>query len=97
MLHRLHNTVGHVLHRLYRTQELLYLSSQDLLALHQESKTQERQWMIQKDKLLRELDSVKEQMNIDQPERSKKVVLNLSSHTVSDATQRQKQELKVGF
>ena len=51
--------------------------------------------MVQKDKLLRELDSVKEQMNIDQPERSKKVVLNVSNNAVSDNTHRQQQELQV--
>ena len=81
--------------RLYKTQELLYLSAQDLLELKQESRNQERQWMVQKDKLLRELDSVKEQMNIDQPERSKKVVLNVSNNAVSDNTHRQQQELQV--
>ena len=50
--------------------------------------------MSQKDKLLRELDTVKEQLNIDQPEQKKKVVLNVSNNA-GDSTQRHKQELKV--
>lgn len=55
---------------------------------------QERQWMSQKDQLLRELDSVKEQLNIDQPDQKKKVVLNVSNNA-GDSTRRHKQELKV--
>lgn len=50
--------------------------------------------MSQKDQLLRELDSVKEQLNIDQPDQKKKVVLNVSNNA-GDSTRRHKQELKV--
>ena len=80
--------------RLYKTQDLLYLSTEDVLSLRREARLQERQWMSQKDKLLRELDTVKEQLNIDQPEQKKKVVLNVSNNA-GDSTQRHKQELKV--
>ncbi|XP_067935598.1 coiled-coil domain-containing protein 77-like isoform X2 [Watersipora subatra] len=79
--------------KLHKTQELLYLSTQDLLTLQQEAKGQERHWMVQKDKLLRELDSVKEQLNIDQPTGSKKVVLNVSDKA-GDNTRRQQHELE---
>lgn len=82
------------INRLYKTQDLLYLSTKDVLNLRSEARLQERQWMVQKDKLLRELDSVKEQLNIDQPEQKKKVVLNVSNNA-GDSTHRHKQELKV--
>jgi len=81
-------------YRLYKTQELLYLSAEDILSLRQQARAQEREWMVQKDKLLRELDSVKERLHIDQPTQTKKVVLNVSNKD-ADASHRQQQELQV--
>lgn len=60
-----------------------------------ESADAERQWMIEKDRLLRELDSVKEQLGIEEPERgSRKVLLNITNHA-QDSSQRHKKELQV--
>lgn len=83
-----------VTEKLHKTQELLYMSTEDALTFHQQSKAQERQWMIQKDKLLRELDCVKEQLTVNQPESTRKVVLNVSQQA-GESTRRQKQEIEV--
>ena len=47
----------HVLYRLHRTQELLYDSTRDLLSVRAEHRENERRWMVDKDRLLQELDA----------------------------------------
>lgn len=51
-------------HRLHKTQDLLYDSTKDFLQLRYEGRGNERQWMGEKDKLLRELDTCRQQLNI---------------------------------
>ncbi|XP_074646246.1 coiled-coil domain-containing protein 77-like [Tubulanus polymorphus] len=50
--------------KLHKTQELLYDSTKDFLELRYEGRKQERDWMGEKDKLLRDLDNCKQQLNI---------------------------------
>lgn len=44
-------------HRLQQTQNLLYESTKDFLQLKFDTRTHEKSWMVEKDQLLRELDS----------------------------------------
>lgn len=44
-------------HRLQQTQNLLYESTKDFLQLKFDTRTHEESWMVEKDQLLRELDS----------------------------------------
>lgn len=48
--------------RLQRTQNLLYESTKDFLQLKFESRAHEKGWMVEKDRLLRELDSCQERL-----------------------------------
>ncbi|XP_050954887.1 coiled-coil domain-containing protein 77 [Labeo rohita] len=48
--------------KLQRTQNLLYESTRDFLQLKFESRTHEKSWMLEKDRLLRELDSCQERL-----------------------------------
>lgn len=49
--------------RLHKTQDLLYESTKDFLELRYQGRANERQWMAEKDRLLRELDSAKDKGN----------------------------------
>ncbi|MFT7805559.1 coiled-coil domain-containing protein 77 [Arapaima gigas] len=82
--------------KLHRTQNLLYESTRDLLQVKSEMRAQEKGWMTEKDKLLRELDVWQERLREGRegrgPERS-------SLHLASAAPEReshllQKEELK---
>ncbi|KAK1789761.1 hypothetical protein P4O66_015655, partial [Electrophorus voltai] len=71
---RIHMEEGHVQHqrdqeritaltdKLQRTQNLLYESTRDFLQLKFESRAHEKSWMVEKDRLLRELDSCQEKL-----------------------------------
>ncbi|XP_062858856.1 coiled-coil domain-containing protein 77 [Trichomycterus rosablanca] len=48
--------------KLQRTQNLLYESTRDFLQLKFESRTHEKSWMVEKDRLLRDLDSCQERL-----------------------------------
>lgn len=51
-------TPSHIWHvRLQRTQNLLYESTRDFLQLKFDTRAHEKSWMVEKDRLLRELDS----------------------------------------
>ena len=50
--------------RLHKTQDLLYDSTRDYLALKYEGRENERRYMGEKDRLLRDLDLCKQQLNI---------------------------------
>lgn len=62
--------------RLHKTQDLLYESTKDFLELRYQGRAHERQWMAEKDRLLREMDGFKQQLNI-----SKESVLNVTDGT----------------
>ncbi|KAL0155461.1 hypothetical protein M9458_049724, partial [Cirrhinus mrigala] len=48
--------------KLQRTQNLLHESTRDFLQLKFESRAHEKSWMLEKDRLLRELDSCQERL-----------------------------------
>lgn len=48
--------------KLHKTQDLLYESTKDFLELRYQGRANERQWMAEKDKLLREMDQCKSQL-----------------------------------
>ena len=50
--------------RLHKTQDLLYDSTKDLLELRYAHRAHEREWMGEKDRLLQQLDSCRQQLNI---------------------------------
>ena len=47
---------------MHKTQDLLYESTKDFLELRYQGRANERQWMAEKDKLLREMDQCKSQL-----------------------------------
>ncbi|CAH1784825.1 unnamed protein product [Owenia fusiformis] len=59
--------------KLHKTQDLLYLSTKDCLESRYEGRTHEKEWMAEKDLLLRELDACKQQLDM-----SKDEILNVS-------------------
>ena len=54
-----------VLSRLHKTQELLYDSTRDFLSLRFEHRENEKRWMVEKDRLLQELDACHEHVQLD--------------------------------
>ena len=77
------------LYRLHKTQDLLYDSTKDFLELRYEHRAHERNWMAEKDRLLRELDMCKQQMDT-----SKTDILNVSEEAVETKVKRE-EELQV--
>ncbi|XP_077979112.1 coiled-coil domain-containing protein 77-like [Glandiceps talaboti] len=75
--------------KLHKTQDLLYDSTKDYLELKYEHRANERRWMMEKDRLLQELDKAKEQLNI-----SKDDVINISEN-VFEQRQEQQREIEV--
>ena len=57
-----------VTEKLHKTQDLLYDSTKDFLAQRYDGRQMERNWMNEKDKMLRELDRVQSELSIAQPE-----------------------------
>lgn len=53
---------------LHKTQTLLYESTKDFLELKYEGRRKERRWMMERDKIMQELDYIKEQMEITRNE-----------------------------
>lgn len=68
-----------LLHRLHKTQELLYDSTRDFLTLRYEHRENEKRWMVEKDRLLQELDVCHEELSIDRQRHQSPELLNLSS------------------
>lgn len=73
--------------KLHKTQDLLYESTKDFLELRYQGRANERQWMAEKDRLLRELDSAKDKLN-----GTKDSLLNMSTGT--DARSHYAEEVK---
>ncbi|XP_076863225.1 coiled-coil domain-containing protein 77 [Brachyhypopomus gauderio] len=106
---RIHTEEGHVRNqrdqerisaltdKLQRTQNLLYESTRDFLQLKFESRAQEKSWMVEKDRLLRELDSCQERLREshsfpEQPGPS--VAPFLLSQRTQDSSQTHKEEMR---
>jgi coiled-coil domain-containing protein 77 len=51
--------------KLHKTQELLYDSTRDFLNLRFEHREHEKRWMVEKDRLLQELDACHQELDID--------------------------------
>ena len=51
--------------RLHKTQELLYDSTRDFLSLRFEHRENEKRWMVEKDRLLQQLDACHRQLQLD--------------------------------
>ena len=75
--------------RLHKTQDLLYDSTKDFLELRYEGRANEKSWMGEKDRLLRELDSCRDRLNM-----SKDDVLNVSEAAIEGRV-KQNEELQV--
>ena len=56
-----------MIHRLHKTQELLYDSTRDFLTLRFEHRENEKCWMVEKDRLLQELDACHQHVQLDRP------------------------------
>ncbi|KAK7121896.1 hypothetical protein R3I93_022858 [Phoxinus phoxinus] len=88
--------------KLQRTQNLLYESTRDFLQLKFSSRAHEKSWMVEKDRLLRELDSCQERLREDhsfheqRPSADPLVITHNpeSSHTHRDEIRALQEELK---
>ncbi|KAL3853667.1 hypothetical protein ACJMK2_017190 [Sinanodonta woodiana] len=69
--------------KLHKTQDLLYESTKDFLELRYQGRANERLWIAEKDKLLRELDFCKQQLNMN----NKDSALNTTDGTCESRTQ----------
>lgn len=82
--------------KLHKTQDLLYMSTQDFLQLRYQGRDNERKWMAEKDQLLRELDLYRDRLDaaerMDHTE-ERAVLLNVSNNAL-ESTQRYKKEVK---
>jgi len=72
--------------KLHKTQDLLYDSTKDFLELRYEHRGHERNWMAEKDRLLRELDLCKQQMDV-----SKDHILDVSDEAVESKVKREEE------
>lgn len=87
--------------RLEKTQQLLYMSLEDVLSMTSDCKREERHSMIEKDKLLRELDLVRELLRpeefVQPPDASGRVAKLRSLNNVSadNTLSRQNDQLQV--
>ena len=67
-MHTLHERdtkrVKGLIDQLHLTQNMLYDSTKDYLDLKYEFKAEERRWMVEKDNLLRQLDYIREQVDV---------------------------------
>ena len=72
--------------KLHKTQDLLYDSTRDFLELRYEGRANERKWMGEKDKMLRDLDTCKQQLNV-----SKDDVLDVSEAKIDNAARREEE------
>jgi len=59
---KISNFAANMSARLHKTQELLYDSTRDFLALRFEHRDNEKRWMVEKDRLLQELDACHQQL-----------------------------------
>ena len=64
--------------RLHKTQELLYDSTRDFLSLRFDHRENEKQWMIEKDRLLHELDACHQRLQLDRQPTPNVNVLDVS-------------------
>lgn len=78
--------------RLHKTQDLLYDSTRDFLEQRYQGRADEREWMAEKDKLLRQLDACKQQLTTNTSTHQKR--LNISTF-VEDVKAATAEELKV--
>jgi len=67
-----------LLFRLHKTQELLYDSTRDFLSLRFEHRENEKRWMVEKDRLLQELDACHQQIEHGQQRQPTPNVLDVS-------------------
>ncbi|XP_033745022.1 coiled-coil domain-containing protein 77-like [Pecten maximus] len=75
--------------KLHKTQDLLYESTKDFLELRYQGRSHERQWMAEKDRLLREMDGFKQQLNI-----SKESILNVTEGGTYEGRAHHAEEVK---
>lgn len=92
------STFAH-LFRLQRTQNLLYESTRDFLQLKFESRAHEKSWMVEKDRLLREMDSCQERLretrSFQEQPRAFTTPLFLTQ-TTPESSQMHRDEIRVG-
>ncbi|PVD24756.1 hypothetical protein C0Q70_15242 [Pomacea canaliculata] len=77
--------------KLHKTQDLLYDSTRDFLEQRYQGRADEREWMAEKDKLLRQLDACKQQLTTNTSTHQKR--LNISTF-VEDVKAATAEELK---
>lgn len=99
------DTITALTDKLQRTQNLLYESTRDFLQLKFEGRAHEKSWMLEKDRLLRELDSCQERLREEHsfPEQPPPLSADApllsqppheSSHTHRDEIRALREELK---
>ncbi|XP_076810464.1 coiled-coil domain-containing protein 77-like [Clavelina lepadiformis] len=86
--------------RLRDTQNLLYESTQDILSLKQVHRNEEKRWMAEKDKLLQDMDVLRDQADLaqrrsDDPKRPQLSAFSIAQACVTDYESRQQLEAEI--
>ena len=86
-----------LLFRLHKTQDLLYASTQDSLGLRYDHRKVEQEMMTDRDRLLRELDQARTQLNTGLPGRPKRNVILDVQDDMMETQARREEEIKVRY
>lgn len=73
---REHQKINNLTEQLNKTQALLYESTKDFLGLKYDSRLKERKWMNERDSIMREMDYLKEQIDLNKADLELQVFFN---------------------
>ena len=73
---REHQKIDNLTEQLNKTQALLYESTKDFLGLKYDSRLKERKWMNERDGIMREMDYLKEQIDLNKADLELQVFFN---------------------
>ena len=76
---REYQKINNLTEQLNKSQALLYESTKDFLGLKYDSRLKERKWMNERDSIMREMDYLKEQIDLNKADLELQVFINCST------------------
>ena len=76
---REYQKINNLTEQLNKSQALLYESTKDFLGLKYDSRLKERKWMNERDSMMREMDYLKEQIDLNKADLELQVFINCST------------------
>ena len=76
---REYQKINNLTEQLNKSQALLYESTKDFLGLKYDSRLKERKWMNERDSIMREMDYLKEQIDLSKADLELQVFINCST------------------